>query len=92
MRNKKRPWVRRPWPLGFDLLIGFYGNPKNNGRRFLCEGQRRASPKRRDSIIIPMIALSLPDAILDNLSSPFPRRVYLRQVRTVANSPAGFDV
>jgi len=38
--------------------------------------------------MMPMIALSLPDATLDNLSSPFPRRVYLRQVRTVANSPA----
>lgn len=40
--------------------------------------------------MIPMIALSLPDDTLDNLSSPFPRRVYLRQVRTVANSPAEY--
>jgi len=38
--------------------------------------------------MIPMIALSIPDATLDNLSSPFPRRIYLRQARTVANSPA----
>jgi len=47
-----------------SMILRFYECPKNDGRRRLCERQRRASPKRRDRIIIkPMIALSA-DAVI----------------------------
>ena len=47
-----------------SMILWFYECPKNDGRRRLCERQRRASPKRRDRIIIkPMIALSA-DAVI----------------------------
>jgi hypothetical protein len=48
----------RPWPLGFDQKMGYYGSPKDNGRRFLFNRQRRARPKRRGRRLIPMSALS----------------------------------
>lgn len=39
-------------------MIGCYGSPKNNGRRFLLNRQRRARPKRRGRMLMPMLALS----------------------------------
>jgi hypothetical protein len=39
-------------------MIGCYGSPKNNGRRFLLNRQRRARPKRRGRMLIPIFALS----------------------------------
>jgi hypothetical protein len=85
----KRPWAFRPWPLGVDLMIGRYGSPKNNGRRLLCERQRRASPKRRDGSMIPMIALSLPDITLDTLSNPVLRRIRFWPIDIPCTLPGG---
>jgi hypothetical protein len=50
-----------------SMIFWFYEFPKNDGRRRLCERRRRASPKRRDRIVMPpMFALTAAAVMKEN--------------------------
>jgi hypothetical protein len=56
-----------------SIIFWFYEFPKNDGRRRLCERQRRASPKRRDRIVMPMFAPAITAVMKVNPFAIFPR-------------------
>jgi hypothetical protein len=56
------------------MILWFYECPKNDGWRRLCERQRRASPKRRERIVMLMFAPAATTVMKENPFTIFRRR------------------